>query len=280
MRRQVVLVVGLAALTALGSACGGTAQGDAPDTTRSVGPPPTIGIGGLPEPLTGDTPAPVPPAATEAPVSAPPTTAAIGDEPGDSPLEPGTVGEVAAGNRLLVIGDSILASTAARFDGLFCDVVSDEFGWSVDLHAETGQHLEFADTVIDDRLDPPGLAEFDVVAMMLGNNYRGNYDEFTQHLETLLEEFAPRPVVLYTLTEKQPDHARINEYIRWRPYFHPNVIVVDWAAHTAAEPERLLAGDGLHLSPEGRGRLVMFTAAALGPAPDVLGRPTCVEHVL
>ncbi len=274
MSRSVVAVL---ALAALGAGCSATARGDAPDTTHLTGPLATIPIDGLPEPLSRGSLAPVP-TAPAPPTSAPPSTAAELD-PGDPALEPGTVGEHVTGNRLLVIGDSLIASTAPQFQGVLCSVLNTNFGWAVEVHAETGQHIEFADTVLHDRLDPPGVGGFDAVAVMLGNNYRGDYDEYTHRLEALIERLAPMPTVVFTLTERQPDHARLNEYIRWRTYFHPNVIVIDWAEFTAAEPDKLLAGDGLHLSDEGRGRLVMFLAAALGPAPDALGRPTCVEHV-
>lgn len=279
MSRRVAVTLAVVAL----AGCSATAQGDSPDTTSGATsiatPPATIGIDGLPEPLTSGSWPELPPAPTDPDNSSPPTTDAEPDGPGGPAIEPGTVGEQADGNRVLVIGDSILASTAPRYEGVMCDVLNNDFGWSIDLHAETGQHIEFATTVLDDRLDPPGLAAFDAVVMMLGNNYRGDYDDFTQKLEALIERISPRPIVLFTLTEREPDHTRINEYIRWRTYFHPNVIVVDWAEFTAAEPDRLLAGDGLHLSDEGRGRIVMFTAAALGEAPDTIGRPTCVEHV-
>lgn len=277
LRRAPILAV-VAALGMFAAACSEPAPAAGPPSPPA-NPPGTLGLDGLPEPLTAVTIPSVPTLPTVS--SAPPTTEpGIGTEPGDPPIEPGTVGELVEGNRLLVIGDSILASTTTRFGGLLCSVLNESFGWSVEIHAETGRHIEFSDTVLDERLDPPGLAAFDVAAVMLGNNYRGDYDEFTTRLEALVERLAPMPTILYTLTERHPDHSRINEYIRWRSYFHPNVIVVDWGRYTGDEPERLLAGDRLHLTEEGRGRLVMFTAAALGQAPDTIGRPTCVEHVL
>ena len=284
MSRPAAIATVVGALCLVGAACSEPAPAAGPPSPPTS-PPGTIPLDGLPEPLTLGSLPPVPTAPGDtapstAPVSAPSTAPGIGTEPGDPPIEPGTVGELVDGPNVLVIGDSILASTAPSFGGLLCQVLNDSFGWSVEIHAETGQAVEFGELVLDARLDPPGLDGFDVAAVMLGNNYRGNYDDYTTQLEALLERLAPRPTVLYTLTETTPDHARINEYIRWRSYFHPNVVVVDWAQHTAAEPDTLLAGDGLHPTPEGRGRLALFTAAALGPAPDTIGRPTCVEHVV
>ena len=287
MIRQVVRAAVAGALCLIGAACSEPAPAAGPPSPPTS-PPGTIPLDGLPEPLTSDTVLSVPPlptvpddpAASTVPATDPATDPAIGTEPGDPAIEPGTVGELVAGRNVLVIGDSVLASTAPSFGGLLCEVLNDSFGWSVEIHAETGQTVEFGELVLDARLEPPGLEDFDAVVVMLGNNYRGDYDEYTRELEALLERLAPRPTVLYTLTETTPDHTRINEYVRWRSYFHPNVVVVDWAQYTAAEPERLLAADGVHPTDEGRGRLALFTAAALGPAPDTVGRPTCVEHVL
>lgn len=278
MTRSIALCL---ALGMLAGACSTTAQTAAPPSPAVAADGGTVPLDGLPETLTAGSLAPVPTVEPEPDDTAPPTTSATTQHrPGDPSIEAGTVADYVDGNRVLVIGDSIMASTARRFSGIMCDVLNDEFGWSVETHAEIGQHLEFADTVLDERLGPLGLAGFDAVVVMLGNNYRGDYDEFTQGLEALIERLSPMPIVLFTLTERHADHPAINDYIGWRPYFHANVIVVDWAQFTAAEPDRLLAGDGLHLSDEGRGRLVIFTAAALGPAPDTIGRPTCVENVL
>lgn len=275
------VIATIAVLSLVGAACSEPAPAAGPPSPPTT-PPGTLPLDGLPEPLTGVSAAPLPTRPTDTSVA--PTTEpgepTISTEPGDPPIEPGAVGGLVDGNRLLLIGDSIMASTSERFGGVLCDVLNDSFGWSVEIHAETGRHIEFSDTVLRERLDPPGLAGFDAAAVMLGNNYRGNYDEYTMRLEALIEQLEPMPTILYTLTERHPDHARINEFIRWRSYFHPNVIVIDWARYTGDEPDRLLAGDGLHLTDEGRGRLVMFTAAALGQAPDTIGRPTCIEHVV
>ena len=44
-------------------------------------------------------------------------------------------------------------------------------------------------------------------------------------------------------------------------------MLIDWAELTADEPDVLLDGGGPQPTREGRGRLVLFTAAALGDAP-------------
>lgn len=259
------------------SGCGEDAGAATPTTTQV--PLGTVALDGLPEALSTGT-LPVPPTLAPDPANTepPPTSEPLLDlEPGSRPISPSEVGRYVTGNRLLMLGDSILASTAPTFGGPMCSALN-QFGWTTEIVAATGRHVEYGEEVLDFR-EAAGDADFDVAAVMLGNNYRGDYDAFTAAYDRLLDRLAPRPTLVYTLTEKHPDHSRINDWLRWRSYFHPNVVVVEWAAPTAAEPERLLAGDRLHLSDEGRGRLAMFTAAALGEAPPALGIPTCADTV-
>jgi len=46
-----------------------------------------------------------------------------------------SLGELVAGNRAIVIGDSIFASTAPRFSGSMCERLN-EAGWDVEIDAE------------------------------------------------------------------------------------------------------------------------------------------------
>ena len=55
----------------------------------------------------------------------------------------GPVGRLVDGNRLLVIGDSIMASTTERYGGAMCSRLV-PMGWAVEIDAESGQHIEFA----------------------------------------------------------------------------------------------------------------------------------------
>jgi hypothetical protein len=265
----------------LAAACGGTAQTAAPQTTRPSGSgvPVTVALSGLPEALTTESPPPPPtvaPPASSAPASTTTTAVSMPLEPGSASLDRGAAGRLVADNRLLVIGDSIVASTAPRFGGIMCTVLND-FGWSVEIDAETGAFVEFGSELLDSR-DEAGADNFDAAVVMLGNNFRGDYDAFTVAFDQLLDRLEPRPTVIFTLAERDPEHIRINTFLRWRSYFHPNVYVVDWARYTAAEPEVLLQGDGLHLTDEGRNRLVLFTADALGQVADPAGEAECVDN--
>ena len=82
----------------------------------------------------------------------------------------------------------------------------------------------------------------------------------------ILGRLAPRPTLLYTVTEFQPNRADVNAALRGMLAYYPNAQIIDWATITAEEPS-LLGADGYHLSPAGISRLVFETAKALGGAP-------------
>jgi hypothetical protein len=102
--------------------------------------------------------------------------------------------------------------------------------------------------------------------VFLGSNYRGDLDAYRSELFSILDRLAPRPTVLVTVTEFRPDRARVNEVIGDMVQFYPAVRVVEWAEITAAD-RSLLSGDGLHLSADGRVRLVLEMANIFGEAP-------------
>ncbi|MFM7409848.1 MAG: hypothetical protein ACKO3L_03505, partial [Actinomycetota bacterium] len=60
------------------------------------------------------------------------------------------LGAVAKGNRLLMIGDSILSSIAKRYGNEACGLLVPQ-GWNVALEAEAGQFVDFGLDVLDKR---------------------------------------------------------------------------------------------------------------------------------
>ena len=171
--------------------------------------------------------------------------------------------------RVLMIGDSIMASTSSRYGGEMCKELVPR-GWDVEMDAESGRFVDFGDRVLDSRLD----ADWDVAVVMLGNNYGADKAVFTEYLEDIVDRLAPRPTVLLTVTEFRPDRADVNDAIYEIAADYDNVRVVDWAAETADDPT-LVGGDGLHLSNEGRVRYADVVGRALGRAPG-FGEGDCL----
>jgi hypothetical protein len=174
------------------------------------------------------------------------------------------VGELVEGNRVLAIGDSILAATSRRYGREMCEALN-PLGWSVEVEAESGRFVDFGNRVLRRRLDPDNGLDWDAAVVLLGNNYRGDQDSYEEDLYEILTELAPRPTLLLTVTEYRADWAEVNEVIRRAGDDFDNVIVLDWA-EVATEPG-VLSSDRQHPSPAGVGVLVDLIATNLGLAP-------------
>ncbi|MDP2290620.1 MAG: hypothetical protein Q8M22_05485 [Actinomycetota bacterium] len=237
-------VFSLLALVAVGAACG-----QAGSTNDSVVPD-TVPIGELPPSLA--------PSSVEAETTVVRTTV---------PLTPDEqIGALVGGNRVIVIGDSVMASTAKRYSGDMCAALV-PLGWQVELDAETGRFIEFGHEVLDARLS----AGWDASVILLGNNYRDDQARYRDELERMVQRLSPNPVVLLTVSEFTPSRAQVNQVIFDLAEIYANVLIVDWGATTAADPT-LTGGDGLHLSTEGRAALAQQVALALGTAPSPDGQ--------
>ena len=156
------------------------------------------------------------------------------------------VADLVDDNRVLMIGDSIMASTTSRYGGEACNQLEPQ-GWAVEVNAETGRFIDFGMQVLDQRLD----AGFDVAVVMLGNNYGANPDVFEDGLRDIVDELVDEddemPIILYTVTMYRPDRADVNDVVYEVASEHDNIRVIDWDSETAEDPG-LLSGDGLHLS--------------------------------
>lgn len=181
------------------------------------------------------------------------------------------IGRRVTGNRVLAIGDSVLASTSSRYSGDMCDALV-PLGWQVEVAAETGRFVEFGTRVLDRR----GDAGWDVGVVLLGNNYRGDADDYRRDLTSIVDRFAPAPVVVLTVSEFAASRVEVNRVILELAAVRPDVLVVDWATVTADDPS-LTGSDGLHLTTEGRVALAREIALALGDAPQ--GPGDCLPSV-
>jgi hypothetical protein len=244
MKRAMALSMGVVTLV-VGACSGGDAS--IPTAPRVAD---TVALGVLPEPPTPRAPAYVPP------TLAPPTTAPI------ESMEPiaGPVGEVALGNRLLLVGDSAMLTLTPRHDGVACPALVD-LGWQVDVEAERARYIDFGRRVIDELVIDAG-DDWDVVGLMFGHDLDITPDEFGVVLDGLLDDLGPIPVLLYTVAERDDASAELNGVIRARN--RPNVVIVDWGAAVADEQVLELVDDDFLPTDDGMERLVLLTAGALG----------------
>ena len=199
-------------------------------------------------------------------------SAMVGQAPSAASIDPANqIGSKVSGNRVLTIGDSVMASTATRYTNDMCKALV-PLGWQVEVEAETGRFVEFGTKVLKRRW----AAGWDVVVILLGNNYMEFQSGYRKELDSIISSIEPNPVILLTVTEFKKSRRRVNEVIREMATTHKNVTVVDWATITADDPT-LTGGDRLHLTLPGRQKLADTVARALGPSPA--GPGDCMTSV-
>lgn len=269
---QMVATAVAAAVTVVGCSSDPTPTASAPDV------PATVALGELPQPLSPIGEAALAPSTTAAPATTPSTS-----EPDDAiPEIIGTVGAVAEGNRVLLIGDTALATLTTRQDGIGCETLSD-FGWQTQIEAERGRFLAFADEVLDEVAVDAG-ERWDVVGLMFGHHVDVGPDEFRASLEAVVDRISPRLVVLYTVApvtidgDLSAEAVALNDEIRAVADARPNVVLVDWSQAIQDEQDVDLV-DGFVPTTAGMERLVVMTAGALGDAPATPGGGACLESV-
>lgn len=185
---------------------------------------------------------------------------------------PGVQGAVlgarAIGNRIIVIGDSILAGTANRYGGEMCGALV-PLGWRVVVEAEAGQPASFGRDVLKERI----YEGWDAAVVFLGTNPSANIDRYKQDMTRIVESLAPRPTLLLTTTLFRESQKPVNDIIREIAASHDNVSILDWG--TASMQPGVLNKDNVHPTPVGRALLVKAVAAAVGNAPTNEGK--CLE---
>jgi hypothetical protein len=182
-----------------------------------------------------------------------------------APLPP--IGSLVAGNKLLMIGDSITASAAKRYGGELCDALV-PLGWQVEVDAEPSRFVDFGNTVLDKRLS----AKWDAAYVFLGTNYLGDQFAYRKQLEKIVERLAPTPVVLLTVTLFDASRREVNDAITLVAAQFPQVRVLDWGSLADADAATILRGDGHHLTDAGRLTLASTVAAVMGAAPAEPGK--------
>lgn len=241
-------MLGLAACTASTSGASDTTDTVPPEPTDTV--PSTVGgVGVLPGPLPTQ---PMEEIASTTTIPVP-----------ESPER--TVGALAGGNRVLMMGDSILASTSKRYGSNMCKVLV-PMGWEVAIEAEVSRDASFGKKVLDRMYDDG----WDAGLVLLGNNYDGDEQRYLKEMTTIIDRFEGKPVVLLTVTEFREDRREVNDVIRSLAEVFPNVMIVDWAS--MSRYQGVLADDGLHLTEGGREVLAQVVAPTFDTAPKQPGK--------
>lgn len=238
-RRNVLVVAGMGLLLALGS-CGSDTGSMAPPTGPVSATVPGVGI--LPNHSSGT------------------GFESVIESSTPDGIRQLTVGEVAVGPRLLLIGDSILAGLSRRFGNAACQTLT-PLGWQVSVEAEVGKNIELGLRVVNKKL-PQG---FDAAVIFLGTNYGAQQDFYQETLNKILDELSPRPVVIFTVSEFKPIIKEVNMVIEEELRTRPNLWLIDWREISKAPG--ILWTDEIHPSIQGNEVLMQEIVKVLGTAP-------------
>lgn len=170
------------------------------------------------------------------------------------------VGEAVEGSRLLMIGDSILASMATRYGDLAC-LTLNPLGWDVAVEAEVGRFVDLGVRVVKRKLSQG----FDAAIVFLGTNYRGVQDEYRAAMIEILDQLAPRPVIVLTASEHNKNISEVNRVVIEQVGERQNLWLIDW--RRLSKNPGMLWRDGIHPTEDGEQFLIDTIAQVLGNAP-------------
>jgi hypothetical protein len=156
---------------------------------------------------------------------------------------------------LYAVGDSVLLGAEPYLRTTLT-------GWDVRLDGRVSRPPGEGFDLIDRNVDRIG----DVLVVLLGHNC--GCGAFASQLDDTLRAVSDvQRVVLVTVAEWSPNQPAVNRVIRDAGRRHPNVVVADWQAVSAANPQ-FLRGDRVHLSRSGAIALANLIAVMVGPAPS------------
>jgi lysophospholipase L1-like esterase len=181
------------------------------------------------------------------------------------------IGPQVSGSRVLIIGDSIIASTSSRYGNEMCSTLT-KLGWQVAVEAQAGEFIDFAQRVVGRRLEDG----WDAVVLFLGTNFDGNAKNFEDSLRETITAFGPTPFVVLTTAEFRASQRVVNEIIRRIALDFSHLTLLDWSQ--IAKNPGVIGSDGVHLTANGRDVLVTSIARALEFAPD-RNNGQCLESV-
>ena len=171
------------------------------------------------------------------------------------------IGPQIKGNRVLMIGDSILASTSSRYNNEMCDTLT-KLGWQVAIEAQAGEFISFGAKVLGRRWEEG----WDTAVVFLGTNNDDNMVAYEEQLREMFDVLSQNPFVVLTTAEFRPKQLQINEIIKRVADEYGNITVLDWAA--VARNNGLIGTDGVHLTADGRAVFATAIARSLEFARD------------
>lgn len=182
--------------------------------------------------------------------------------------EGGPVGGRVEGNRVLFVGDSILASTAKRYGNEMCEAL-EPLGWQVAVEAEPGRFATFGVEVLDRRIG----AVWDIIVIYLGTNFDGNEASLRKQFDKMFDITRGVETIVLTTGEFRDAQKRVNTIIKKSAAEFDHVHVLDWAR--VATLKGVTGKDKIHLSDNGRNVLAQTMARALDYAP--YREPECLD---
>ena len=171
------------------------------------------------------------------------------------------IGPQIKGNRVLMIGDSILASTSSRYGNEMCNTLT-KLGWQVAVEAQAGEFIGFGPKVLGRRWEEG----WDTAVVFLGTNNDDNMVAYEEQLREMFDVLSQNPFVVLTTAEFRPKQLQINEIIKRVADEYGNITVLDWAA--VARNNGLIGTDGVHLTADGRAVFATAIARSLEFARD------------
>jgi len=166
------------------------------------------------------------------------------------------IGPRVSGPRVLMIGDSILASTSPRYGNEMCNALT-SLGWHVALEAEAGSFVDFGQRVMRSRFGEG----WDALVVHLGTNFEGNLAAYDDRLRNVLEGAWPTPVLLLTTTEFRSAQRTVNDAILAVRGDFDNVTILEW--HRISTTPGVIGRDRVHLTEGGRAVLAAAVSRAL-----------------
>lgn len=174
--------------------------------------------------------------------------------------EGGPIGGRVDGNRVLLVGDSIIASTAKRYGGEMCDALQ-PLGWQVAVEAEPGRFAAFGVEVLERRIG----AVWDAVFIYLGTNFDGNEASLRKQFDKMFDITRGVETVVLTTGEFRNAQKTVNKVIKASAAENDHVHVLDWSS--VMKLKGVTGPDNIHLSETGRMILAQTIARALDYAP-------------